>query len=264
MIEAIARLIFDVIQPSVQLMLLLMGTLALFAFGKRRWGLYALGVWTFLLLLYANPFLAGALVDRLQNQYEAISQERIMELQRLAGDKSIHVIVLGAGHTPDPRLHPSQMLTPNVSMRLVEGIRVHRQIPGSRLVTSASAVHGTYSQAEALRDAAIALGVEPEAIHIQTDPENTCQEARAYVRDHGPGARVVIATSALHMRRAMMIFEQQGALPVAAPTAYVRKRNPDRAFEPDEWLPSLGHIDDLEAAIKEFVGYQWDLRRCRP
>jgi len=264
MFESLARLVFDLVQPTVQLVILLMVILALFAFGKRRWALYAMGFWGFLFLLYGNPFLAGALVDRLQDYYPVLTSEQIMELRQEAGEQPVHVIVLGAGHTPDPRLKPSQMLTSSVTMRLVEAIRVHRQLPGSRLVTSASAVHGTYSQAEAVRDAAIALGVDPAAIHIQPDPENTCQEARAFVRDHGPGARVVIATSARHMRRAMMLFEQQGALPVAAPTAYVRKRNPDRSFDSDDWLPSLEHIEDLESVIKEYAGYVWDKRNCLP
>jgi uncharacterized SAM-binding protein YcdF (DUF218 family) len=263
MLESMARLLFELAQPTMQLVILLMVTLALMATGRRRWGLYALGAWVFLFLLYGNPFLAGTLVDRLQDHHPVLISEKILELQHEAGDEPVYVIVLGAGHTADPRLKPSQMLTSSVTMRLVEAIRVHRQLSGSRLVTSASANHGTYSQAEALRDAAIALGVDPEAIHMQTEPENTCQEARAFVRDHGPGARVVLATSARHMRRAMMIFEQQGARPVAAPTAYVRKRNPDRAFDPEDWLPSLEHIEDLESVIKEYVGYQWDRRRCR-
>lgn len=264
MLESLARLVFALIQPSVQLVVVLLIVLTLLAAGQRRWGLRALAVWVFLFLLYGNPFLAGRLADRLQEHHPVLTDERIAAFQQKAGEDPVYIIVLGAGHTPDPRLKPSQMLTSSVTMRLVEGIRVHRQIPGSRLVTSASAVHGTYSQAEAVRDAAIALGVDPEAIHIQPDPENTCQEARAFVRDHGPGARVVIATSATHMRRAMMLFELQGALPVAAPTSYVRKRNPDRTFDAGDWLPSLEHIDDLETAIKEYVGYLWDKRSCRP
>ncbi len=264
MLESIARLIFEILQPSAQLVILLLIVLALLAAGQRRWGLRALALWVFLFLLYGNPFLAGTLVDRLQDRHPVLTEEGIAELQAEAVDNPVYIIVLGAGHTPDPRLKPSQMLTSSVTMRLVEAIRVHRQLPGSRLVTSASAVHGTYSQAEALRDAAISLGVEPEAIHIQTDPENTCQEARAFVRDHGAGTRVVVATSARHMNRAMMLFEQQGALPVAAPTSYVRKRNPDRTFDAEDWLPSLEHIEDLESVIKEFVGYHWDKKRCQP
>lgn len=264
MFESIARLIFALIQPSVQLVAVLIVSVAFLAAGRRRWGLRVLAVWIVLFLLYANPFLSGRLVDRLENRYPVLTADRIAALQEEAGGDPVHIIVLGAGHVPDPRLQPSQMLEAQVTMRLVEGIRIHRQLPGSRLVTSASAVHGTYSQAEAVRDAARSLGVDPRAIHMQTDPENTCQEARAFVRDFGPGARVVISTSALHMRRAMMLFEQQGALPVAAPASYVRKRNPARAFDPDDWLPSPEHIENLESAFKEYTGYLWDRRNCRP
>ncbi len=264
MFETFARLIFDLIQPSVQLVVLLLIVLALLVAGQRRWALRALAVWVLLFLLYANPFLSGMLIDRLQDRHPVLTEEKIAALHVEAGGDPVYIIVLGAGHTPDPRLKPSQMLTASVTMRLVEAIRVHRQLPGSRLVTSASAVHGTYSQAEAVRDAAIALGVDAAAIHIQTDPENTCQEARAFVRYHGSGTRVVVATSASHMRRAMMLFERQGAVPVAAPTSFKRKNNPHRTFDPEDWLPALENIDYLETAIKEYAGYQWDKRRCRP
>ena len=264
MFESIARLIFELIQPTVQLVILLLIVAGLLLAGRRRRALQALTVLFVLWLLYANPFLSGVMVDRLQNRYPMLTGEALTELQTLAkSQEPIYVVVLGSGHTPDPRLEPAQMLSDEAVIRLVEGIRVHRQLPGSRLVTSASVKYGNYTQAEAMRDAAVALGVDPGSIHIQTDPTTTCEEARAFVRDHGPGARAVIATSATHMRRAMMLFEQQGALPVAAPASFIRKKNQNEPFRLIDWLPSLENIEDLERAIKEHTGYIWDKRQCR-
>ncbi len=263
MFESFARLVFELIQPTAQLVILLVVIAVLLFAGWRRRALQAFAVLFVLWLVYANPFLSGMMVDRLQNSYPVLDGGKLAELQILAeSQEPVFVIVLGSGHTPDARLKPSQMLTELATMRLVEGIRVHRQLPGSRLVTSASVEYGNYTQAEAMRDAAIALGVDPDDIDIQPDPTTTCEEARAFVRDHGPGARVVVATSATHMRRAMMLFEQQGALPVAAPTAFIRKENPDKPFSITGWMPSLENIDDLEQAIKEYVGYIWDKRQC--
>ncbi len=264
MFEAIARLVFELIQPTAQLVILLLIAAGLLMAGWQRRALQAFALLFVLWFLYANPFLSGALVDSLQNRYEVLRGEALEELRALdePGDP-VYVIVLGASYTPDPRLKPGQMLSETATMRLVEGIRVHRQLPGSRLVTSASGKYSNYTQAEAMRDAAVALGVDPDSIHIQTDPTNTCEEARAFVRDHGTGTRVVIATSATHMRRAMMLFEQQGALPVAAPTSFVRKQNPVESFSFDDWLPALDNIEGLERAIKEYAGYIWDKRQCR-
>src|SRR2546430_11935181 len=47
--------------------------------------------------------------------------------------------------------------------RLVEGIRLHRQIPGSRLVITGGAIFESLSSARVIADLALALGVESEA-----------------------------------------------------------------------------------------------------
>jgi len=265
MFESLARLIFDLIQPASQLVILLLAVAGFLFLGWHAWARRVAVLLFLLALLYTTPFLSGPLVGSLENRWPVLTGEEL-ETLRQTGPGEVHVIVLGAGHTHDPRLEPGQMLTARVTVRLAEGMRVHRQLPGSILVTSASASArsaSTYSQAEALRDAAIGLGADPERIHTQTDPTNTCEEASAFVRDHGEGARVVIATSATHMRRAMMIFRQQGAEPVAAPTDFVRKKDPGRGFVLSDYYPSMEHLDNLERAVKEYAGYVWDKRRCQ-
>lgn len=265
MFESLFRLIFDLIQPTSQLIFLLIAGVGFLFAGRRHWALRLFAVFIFLWLLYATPLLPGFLIDRLENDYSVLSDERLEKLQsECDNDNILYIIILGAGHTPDHRLKPTHMLTSRVAMRLMEGIRVHQKLPCSRLVTSASAVYGELSQAEALKDAAISLGVDPGHIHTQKDPANTCQEAQSFVRDHGVGANVIIATSALHMRRAVMLFEQQGAQPAAAPAYYLRKKNPDKPFQIKTYLPSMKNIRNLESAIKEYAGYVWGRRTCRP
>ena len=274
MFETLARLLFDLIQPTSQLMILMLAGVGFLIAGWHVWAKRILVALIVLVLLYTTPILHGLLIDPLENRWPVLAGEELAALQAHHQATStqadhrdpVYVIVLGSGHTPDPRLEPGQMLTPKVTMRLTEALRVHRMLPESRLVTSAPAPtrsHSSYTQAEALRDAAIALGADPDRIHIQPDPNSTCEEARAFVRDHGPGTRVVIATTATHMRRAMMIFEQQGALPVAAPTNFVRKKDPDRPILIRDYLPSAENIDALEHTIKEYAGYVWDRWQCR-
>ena len=265
MFESLARLIFDLIQPTSQLVILFLAGVGFLFVGWHAWAKRVFAVLLILVLLYTTPFLSGPLVGSLENRWPVLAGEEL-ETLRQSGPGEAHVIVLGAGHTHDPRLAPGQMLTATVTMRLAEGLRIHRQLPESYLVTSASAStrsSSNYSQAEALRDAAIGLGADPDRIHTQTDPTNTCEEARAFVRDHGEGARVVIATSATHMRRAMMVFRQQGAVPVAAPTDFAKKKDPGRGFALSDYYPSMDHLDNLERVVKEYAGYVWDKRTCQ-
>ena len=302
MLESIARLVFELILPSSQLLILMVviGVLVFFGWRRRAWqaGILLIVLW----LIYATPFLSGVLIERLQYTHPVLTEERMDDLGLLrsgidepelfdpettepapsypreangapgdtilaAGSKmpmdQVYIIILGSSHTPDERLLPTLMLSDNSVQRLVEALRVYWLVPEARLITSGRYRYGEYSQAEATRDALISLGVEPGHIHIQPETASTCDEARAFVRDHGPGTRIIISTSALHMRRAMMIFEQVGANPVAAPAAFIRKQKPEDPFRPGKQLPSLSNIDELESAIKEYVGYVWDQRRCR-
>jgi len=302
MFESIARLILELIMPSSQLLILLVvvGVLIYLGWRRRAWQVGIL--WVVLWLVYATPFLSGVLIDRLQYTHPVLTEERMVELGLLhsgtdepgmfnpetnepglhypgesegaltdtspasASELSpdpVYIIILGSSHTPDVRLLPTHMLSDNAVQRLVEALRVYRLLPDAHLITSGRYQHGEYSQAESTRDALISLGVDPGNIHIQPEASSTCDEARTFVRDHGPGARIIISTSALHMRRAMMVFEQQGASPVAAPAAFIRKQKPEDSFRLAKLLPSRGNIGELESAIKEYVGYAWERRRCR-
>ena len=239
-----------------------------FLFLGQKWYVWArrcFALWLMLFFVYGTPFLADHFTDRLENAYPVMNEVRLSALD-FQDDDPIYIIVLGAGHSPDPRLGFTQMLGESVSIRLIEGVRLYKALPegSARLVTSASAVHGTLSQAEALKGAAIQLGVPSHHIETQPSPTNTCEEVRAFVANHGEGARVIIATAALHQRRAMMLFELQGAEPFAAPTGFVNKRNPD-APSPglSSYLPRPKNVKQLESVIKEYVGYEWGKRRCR-
>ena len=259
MLESLARLIFELIQPGSQLIAVLILMTGLFLVGKRTLAVRTLVLLVCLWLLYTTPFLGSLLADRLENSYPVLG---LGDLEALSTDQPVYVIVMGSGHTPDPRLEPSHMLTPDGSMRLVEGIRVMRHLPGSWLVTSAASSHGDYSQAEAVRDAAISLGMPPDRIYTQSSPESTCEEARAFADRFGPGTRVIIATSATHMRRAMMLFRKHGVHPIAAPTDFAVKHYPERPFRIKDMRPKMENLDLLEDAIKEYVGFAWDKHRC--
>ncbi len=301
MLESIARLVFELILPSSQLLILLVviGVLVFFGWRRRAWQVGIL--WVILWLVYTTPFLSGVLIERLQYTHPVLTEERMDELGLLhsgtdesgqfnpetnqpslyypsetegattdtypaAGSEMstdpVHIIILGSSHTADDRLLPTQMLSDDAAQRVVEALRLYHLLPEAQLITSASYRYGEYSQAEATRDALISLGVKPEQINTQPGPTSTCDEARAFVRDHGPGTRIIISTSALHMRRAMMVFEQQGASPVAAPAAFIRKQKPEKPFRPGKLLPSLSNIGELESAINEYAGYVWEKRRC--
>src|SRR4051812_45853002 len=119
------------------------------------------------------------------------------------------IVVLGGGTSSDPSLPITSRATGTTLARLVEGIRLHRQSPGSRLVLSGSAVFGSGSDAEAMQAIALGLGVAPERIVLDDESPDTESQAvnvARIVKDEPS----VIVTSAFHMRRSLGLFADAG------------------------------------------------------
>lgn len=91
-------------------------------------------------------------------------------------------------------------------MRLTEGIRISRMYPGSKLILSGYAGGSEVSHARMMARVALALGVPKSDIILLETAKDTWEEARqaaAFVQQK----RMVLVTSASHMKRAMREFE---------------------------------------------------------
>lgn len=91
---------------------------------------------------------------------------------------------------------------------------------------------------------------------MQVQPKNTRAEANEYKRLFADSVQLVLVTSAIHMSRAMYLFQKTGLDPLAAPTNHlVKKGQQKKDFW--YWLPSSGNIKRMESAIHEYVGLFW-------
>ncbi len=250
--------------PSTQLLLLLVGGLICLFAGWYAWAKRFLAALILLWLIYASPFPANYLTDRLENTYPVMKGEQFEAFKSDVQDSEaqVYIVVLGAGSTTDPRFDYTQMVATNTMLRLVEGVRLYRKLPESTLVTSAGYFGDTMSQAEVVRRAAILLGVDENEIQIQDQPRNTCEEARAFAQNREPGTVVLISTAAHHQRRAVMLFEKQGMSPVAAPASFLNKHSASEHRQRLDWKPSLKNVRTLERMLKEYIGYWWGKRSC--
>jgi uncharacterized SAM-binding protein YcdF (DUF218 family) len=130
------------------------------------------------------------------------------------------VVVLGGGTSSDASLPPNAPLSDATLARLVEGVRVHRQLPGSRLVLSGADVFGWGSDAESMSALALALGVAREDIVVDAGSPDTETQARN-IRQIVKGEPCVLVTSAAHMRRAIALFRKAGLDPIPAAYEYL-------------------------------------------
>jgi len=192
------------------------------------------------------------LVCQLEEQYPPVDAETFSPV-----DSTLYIVVLGAGHTLDPRLPPTGQLSSNALARLTEGVHLHRRLPGSRLVFSGWSSIGAMSTAEVGARAAQSLGVDPAAIEVLPEPWNTRTEGLAFAEAFGTDVPVILVTSAVHLPRAMMHFRKAGLDPVPAPTDF-RCKDDEQPKKPLRWLvPSAGNIGRMEVAVHEYAGMVW-------
>ena len=105
------------------------------------------------------------------------------------------------------------------------------------------------------------FGVASDAIFTFDDPRNTEAEAKLYA-EKLQGKTVLLVTSALHMKRSMMIFRKYapGITVIPAATDHHFLPNPKRFCHWQYYFPNLGALDMASAIEHELVGllrYAW-------
>jgi len=109
----------------------------------------------------------------------------------------------------------------------------------------------------------IMLGVPEDALWYETESRNTYENAlftRRILEEQGID-HIVLVTSAMHMPRAVGLFEKQGFEVIPAPTDYnVTQSDWERLWQPNlttqlfNALPSVGNLSDITLALKEYLG----------
>lgn len=172
------------------------------------------------------------------------------------------VVVLGGGYQPNqPWVVTGQLSEASVN-RLLEGLRLWHLSPSEPLlvVTGASRYVGIEPMARAYERVARDMAVPDSQLHVLDTPTDTGEEAKAVAKLLGEGASVLLVTSASHMPRAMVYFQQAGLNPIAAPTHYLALR--DDVATVGYWMPAARHLQKSERAIYEWLGMRavrWEL-----
>jgi len=201
--------------------------------------------------LITTSWLPNSLVGSLERTYPPL-----LSIDLPASPVPIYIMVLGAGHTDDKTLPPNSQLSAAVLGRLIEGIRLHHAIPGSKLIFSGAKGEQTESQAVVLAQTAGFLGVSADDICQFTTTKNTADEAATYRSTFGNHNKVYVVTNAVHLPRAMYLFRYEGIDATAAPTNYLIKKgsvsHPFTAF-----IPRSDNLFKMETAMHEYVGMLW-------
>lgn len=198
------------------------------------------------LVLSFKPF-PDMLLQRLEYKYPPVlSVKEISDAN--------WVVVLGGGHTTDPKLPATGQISATALIRLVEGIRLHRLIPDSKLLLSGGGAFDPVPEAKTMAQIAQSLGINKQDLILESLSKDTKDEARL-IKDIVGSKKFLLVTSASHMPRSMAIFMKEGLHPIPAPTGHLVKEIP--CTGPSCFFPSPGNLEKAQCAVYEYMGFAW-------
>ena len=234
-------------------------TLLMFSGVFRRKGFIHLSRWLMgcsiaLLFLLSWPPVVDVLGAWLERDYPAMEAESYPDVDA--------VIVLGGGLGLAPKdvKYPYPMMT-DAADRVWHGARIwhaqRKRHPGREIGIFCTGPDVSSSTPPLLID----MGVESDAIFTFDDPLNTEAEAKLY-GEKLAGKTVLLVTSAMHMKRSMMIFRKYapGIKVIPAATDHHFLSTSQKFLHWQYYCPNLGTLDMASAIEHELVGikrYAW-------
>lgn len=188
----------------------------------------------------------------------AISLERMyLPVAVARSPQADAIVVLGGGVGPavPPRLYPD---LGRGADRTLHAARLYAAGKAPLVIVSGGSLSFMGPKAPESRAMRVLLrdwGVPASAIVLDSVSRNTREnalEVKRILRQRG-FQKILLVTSAMHMRRALAVFTAAGIDTIASPTDYEITGQANRALL--GWLPDAGSLERTTRAIKEYLGY---------
>jgi uncharacterized SAM-binding protein YcdF (DUF218 family) len=231
--------------PLSQGMLLSMLALVLFWLDRRRTAIATLGLAITWLYVCSTALFADFMMATLERDQKPRAMSVIPEVDA--------IVVLGGSTRGDAHWSSLPDLNDRAD-RLVYAAALYRAGKAPRILVSGGAPGGSRTEAEQMEQLLAVMGIPPRAI-VRESESRTTRENAVYssIILQGKGwRRILLVTSAFHMRRARPLFEAEGLDVVPAPTDY--QRLVSRPPMP-RWLPTAQDLARTTTAVHEHVGY---------
>ncbi|XPE44800.1 envelope biogenesis factor ElyC [Shigella flexneri] len=155
--------------------------------------------------------------------------------------KVSYIVVLGGGYTLNRQWAPSSNLINNSLPRLNEGIRLWRENPGSKPIFTGGVAKNQYGEYSGSRCQSCAIAGRAARANDHPGFAKDTEEEAAAVKQAIGDAPFLLVTSASHLPRAMIFFQQEGLNPLPAPANQLAIDSPLNPWE--RAIPSPGLVD---------------------
>ena len=176
---------------------------------------------TLMFYLLCTGFVAEKVMCSLESVYKPPSN---------VDDLNVDVIImLGGGALPDmPDVDGVGTLCSSPASRVLAAVRLQRRLHVPILLSGGQVYSDTGAEAKIASRVLRSLGVDEKDIIVETKSINTTQNAKFSVEIMNERGlhRPLLVTSAFHMRRAVINFEQQGVEVIPYPTDYMVTHSP--------------------------------------
>ena len=205
-----------------------------------------------LLLLCGYGFISDRLLKQLEHQYPPLltTQHDGLPIK--------WIVVLGGGHVSDPKLPVTSQLSPVSLVRFTEGVRLYRELPGSKIILAGGAVFDSVPEVEITAKIAEIMNVNRSDLVLEKMSKDTEDQAQM-IKNIVGNDRFILVTSASHMFRSVALFKKNGMDPIPAPTNHYVIES--KGMSPGDFFPSTGGISKAGVVIYEYLSLGWSRLR---
>jgi uncharacterized SAM-binding protein YcdF (DUF218 family) len=198
-----------------------------------------------LLILFSSGWLVESLTRKLEDQYPPITK---------VSPAIQWVVVLSGGQAELTNLPTNDILYGISIKRLIEGLRIYRLLPASKMLLSGGGYGSEVSEATHLAELASWFAIPASDIVLETRSMNTVDQVKA-IKQLVHDEPFYLVTSAIHMPRSICLCQAYGLHPIAAPTDYTLYWH-DKLW-PIRYLPNAHNLFYLSIAMHELLGKTW-------
>lgn len=169
--------------------------------------------------------------------------------------KADAIVVLGGGNLDASWAGLRAVLSTEAEARVVQGVVLYRRyrIPLVMVGGSGNPATPTIPDADVMGPLARSLGVPAKDIITENKSRNTLEGARA-LAGQVRARRIILVTSAYHMKRAAAMFRKQGFEVIPAPAAYLSDQKPVTLHS---FIPHADRLAASASACSEYLSLRW-------